>query len=152
MLRTLMTSPKQLHVIFPNGKQSSVTTNEIFTADNFHKHLKALLPSNLYLHIKISSLSYHIDNLNSLITNCQVKPKTIGISDSRLKKNKKFFQTLIQKVITLNIQSSKGRTLICIDNNFRYKMKNDLKISKSKKIEPTLIEIIEGKSKNKIIQ
>ena len=95
MLRTLMTSPKQLHVIFPNGKQSSVITNEIFTADNFHKHRKALLPSNLYLHIKISSLSYHIDNLNSLITNWQVKPKTIGINDSRLKKNKKFFQTLI---------------------------------------------------------
>ena len=31
-------------------------------------------------------------------------------------------------------------------------MKNGLKIYKSKKIEPTLIEIIEGKSKNEIIQ
>ena len=69
MLGRLMTSPKQIiqenQVIFPNDKQSSVTTNEIFTPDEFHDHLKTLLPSNLYVHLKISSLSYHIDDLKS---------------------------------------------------------------------------------------
>ena len=37
--------------------------------------------------MNISSLSYHIHDLKSLITNCQVKPKIIGISECRLKKN-----------------------------------------------------------------
>ena len=91
MLGSLMTSPKQIiqenQVIFCNDKQSSVTTNEIYTPHEFHNHLKTLLPSNLYLHMNISSLSYHIDDRKSLITNCQVKPKIIDISDCRLKKD-----------------------------------------------------------------
>ena len=41
--------------------------------------------------------------------------------------------------------SSKGGTLIYIDNNMRYKVRNDLKIYKSKEIESTFIEIIEAK-------
>ena len=71
---SLMTSPKQIiqenQVIVPNTKQRSVTTNEIFTPDEFHNHLKTILPPNLYLHMNISSLSYHFDDLKSLITNC----------------------------------------------------------------------------------
>ena len=47
MLGSLMITPKQFiqenQVIFPNDKQSSVTTNEIFTPDEFHNHLKTLL-------------------------------------------------------------------------------------------------------------
>ena len=91
MLGSLITSPKLIikenQVIFLIDKQGSVTTNEIFTPDEFHNYLKTLLPSNLYLHMNILSLSYNIDDLKSLITNCQVKPKIIGISERRLKKN-----------------------------------------------------------------
>lgn len=90
MLGSLMASTKQItqenQVTFPNEKQSSVTTNEILTPDEFHSHLETLLPSNLCLHMNISSMSYHIDDLKSLITNCQFKPKIIGISECRLKK------------------------------------------------------------------
>ena len=54
MLESLMTCQKQIiqenQVIFPNDKQSSVTANEISTPDEFHNHLKTLLPSNLYLY------------------------------------------------------------------------------------------------------
>ena len=48
MLGSLMTSRKQIiqenQVIFYNDKQSSVTTNDIFTPDEFHNYLKTLLP------------------------------------------------------------------------------------------------------------
>ena len=37
--------------------------------------------------MNISSLSYDIDDLKASLMNCQVKPKIIGISDCRLKKN-----------------------------------------------------------------
>ena len=106
MLGSLMTSTKQItqenQVIFPNDKQSSVTTNEIFTTDEFHIHLKTLLPYNLQLNMNIS-LPYHTDDLKSLIINWQVKAKIIGISECRLKENI-FFQTLIQEVLSLNTQ------------------------------------------------
>ena len=48
-------------------------------------------------------------------------------------------------------ESSKGGTLIYIDIDITYKVRNDLKICKSKEIESTFIEIIEAKSKSKII-
>ena len=41
--------------------------------------------------------------------------------------------------------------MIYIDNNIKHKVRNDLKIYKSKEIESTFIEIIEAKSKSKII-
>ena len=68
--------------------------------------------------MNISSLSYQIDDLKSLITNCQVKPKLIGISKCRLKKN-------LDALPKINIEgynfeytiaeSSKGRKLIDLD-------------------------------------
>ena len=122
MLRGLMTSPKQIiqenQMIFPSGKQSFFTTNETFIPDKFHNHLKTFLLSNLHLHMNISSLSYQIDDLKSLITNCQVKPKLVGISKCRLKKN-------LDVLPKINIEgynfeytiaeSSKGRKLIDLD-------------------------------------
>ena len=148
----LMTSPKQIirenQVIFPNDKQSSVTINKIFTPDEFHNHLKTLLPSNLYLHMNISSLPCRIDDLKSLIRNCQVKPKTIGISECSLKKNLDVHSNISIEGYTFEYttaESSKGGTLIYIDNNIRYKVRSDLKIYKSKEIESTFIEIVEGK-------
>ena len=108
MLESLMTSPKQIiqenQVIFPNEKQSSLTANEIFTPDKFRNHLKTLLPSNLYLPMNISLLSYHIDNLKSLITNCLVKPKIIGISKCRLKKKLDVHSNISIENIPLNTQ------------------------------------------------
>ena len=63
MLRSLMTSPKQItlenQVIFPNDKQSSVTTNKLFTPDEFHNHLKTLLLSNLYLSPKVAKNNWY---------------------------------------------------------------------------------------------
>ena len=58
--------------IVPNGKQNSpelpkVIMIEMFTPDEFHDHLKNLLPYNLYLHINIISLPSHIDQLKNLI-------------------------------------------------------------------------------------
>ena len=73
-------------MVFHYEKQNSFTANEIFTLDKLHNYVKILLLSKLYLSMNISSLSYHIDDLKSLITNCQVKPKVIGISECRQKK------------------------------------------------------------------
>ena len=44
-----------------------------------------------------------------------------------------------------NSVSSKGAILIFFDSNIRYKVRNNLKMFKSKKIEPTFITIIKTK-------
>ena len=36
------------------------------------------------IHLNISLISCHIDDIVSLITNCKTKPKVIGISESRM--------------------------------------------------------------------
>ena len=95
--------------------------------------------------MNISSLSYHIDDLNSLITNCQVKPNIIAINEFRLKKNLYVFSNINIEGYTFEYAttvSSKGGNLIYFDNNIRYKVRKDLKILKSKEIESTFIEII----------
>ena len=45
-------------------------------------------------------------------------------------------------------ESSKGGTLLYIDNSLKYKLRKDLKLNKSKDIESTFIEIIKTKKKN----
>ena len=131
MLGSLRTSLMQIwqenQVIFPNYKQNSITANEISTPGKFHKHLKTLLPSDFYLHVNMSSLSYRIDYLKSLIISCQVKPKTNDISECGPKKKLDVIWNII--------------------NNYRIfkRQSYDLKICKLKEIESIFIGIIEAK-------
>ena len=135
VLGNLTTSSKQIiqenQMIFHNEKQNSFTTNEIFTPGKLHNYLKTLLLSKLYLNMNISSLSYHIDDLKSLITNCQVEPKVIGISECRLKKIGVLSNIKYTFEYT-NIEFSKGGIVIYINNNIRYKVKNDLEIKRNR--------------------
>ena len=53
-----------------------------FTPDEFYENLKFISQTyNLYLHMNISSLQYHIDDLRYLVESCPNKPKIIGISE-----------------------------------------------------------------------
>ena len=38
--------------------------------------------------MNISSISYQSDNLTAFINNCKTKPKVIGLSETRLRKNR----------------------------------------------------------------
>ena len=49
------------------------STKQIIQENYHHNHLKTLFPSNLYLHLNISSLPHHIYDLKPLITNCHIK-------------------------------------------------------------------------------
>ena len=50
------------------------------------------------------------------------------------------------------IAASKGGTLIYIDNNLRYKTRNELKLYKERETESTFLEIVEpNNKKNEII-
>ena len=75
----------------------------------------------------------------------KIKPKIIGISESRLQKSKQHITniSLPNYVYEHNpAESSKGSTLLYLVKNVKYKLRKDLNIYHKGMIESTLVEII----------
>ena len=83
MLGKLITSPKLIQsnnqLLFPNDDTENIPKNQYLTPNDFYEIQNTTKSKQLYIHLNISSISYHIDDLVSLITNCKTKPKVIGI-------------------------------------------------------------------------
>ena len=106
------------------------------------------------MHLNISSLQYHLDELSDLIDKSKTKFSVIGITESRL--NKDIAPPKDINLQNYNIQhtpteSNKGGSLLYISTDLSYKTRNDLKMYKSKELESIFIEIINKKGKNIII-
>ena len=129
--------------------------NKYYTPIEFNNALNELSTKkqNLYIHLNISSLSYHHLQLYNLISDMKIKPKIIGISESRLQKSK-------QNITNISVpnyvyehtpaESSKGVTLLYLDKNLKYKLRKDLNIYHKIMIESTFVEIINKNEKNMV--
>ena len=76
------------------------------------------------MHLHISSLSYHHLELYNLIADMKIKPKIIGISESRLQKSKQHIANISLPNFVYEhtpTESSKGGTLLYLDKNLSYK-------------------------------
>ena len=78
-------SPKKIiqenNLAILDDESGTSVKNDCLTPEEFYKELSTISPtSNLYLHMNISSLPYHFDDLKYLVENCQNKPKVTGIS------------------------------------------------------------------------
>ena len=136
-----------------SDKNFSFATNDYSTPEEFSKFIDNKSPSHLYLHTNISSLSYNIDDLASFVLNSRKRPITIWISECRIRANQQSQSKIYLQNYTYELtstESSKGGTLIYIDQNVKYKIREDLKLCKSKEIESTVIEIIENNQKSVI--
>ena len=137
----LISSPKKIiqenNLIFLNDEYGTSINNDYFTPDEFCKEVSTISPTfSLYLHMNISSLPYHFDDLKYLLENSQSKPKVIGISECRLRTNRTVLSNIDLKDYTYewtHTEGSKGGTLIYIDNKLKYKIRNDLKCTKKSK-------------------
>ena len=78
--------------------------------------------------MNISSLPYHFDDLKYLLENCQRKPKVIGISECRLRANRTVLSNIDLKDYTYKWTHNEASKVIYIDNKFKYKIGNDLKL------------------------
>ena len=106
------------------------------------------------MHLNISSLQYHLDELSDLIDKSKAKFSVIGITESRLNKDIAPLKNI--NLQNYNIQhtpteSNKGGSLVYISTDLSYKTRNDLKLYKSKELESIFIEIINKKDKNTIV-
>ena len=107
--------------------------NKLYTPDEFNNIMKSLnLASQLFcMHLSISSLSYHHLELFNLFFNLKIKPNITGISETRLQMGKQpitnisFPNYVYEHTPT---ESGKGGTLLYIDKNIKYKLRNDLNI------------------------
>ena len=157
MLDKVLTSGKLLstndYLLFPDEEFERATKTELMAPDVFYQISNNNFNS-LFLHMNISSVSYHIVDLNIFIMNGKNKPKVIGISNCRTKPGRPPFSNINMSNYSYEYtptESSKGRTLLYIDKNARYRLRCDLTLCKSKEIESSFIEIIESKKKNTIV-
>ena len=103
--------------------------------------------------MNISSISYHIDDLNTFIMNCKNEPKVTGISGCTIKAGRPPLSNINMNNYSYEYtptESSKGGTLLYIDKNLRYRSRSDLTLYKSKEIESSFIEFFQSKRKNTI--
>ena len=121
----LISSPKKIiqdnNLVILNDQYGTAIMNDSFTPDEFYENLKTISPTyNLYIHMNISSLQYHIDDLRYLVESCPNKPKIIGITECRLRKNREVLSNIDLNDYSFEFtttESTKGGTLIYIQND-----------------------------------
>lgn len=135
--------------------QENKEISKYYLPDDVNKLEITKTDYSAYLHLNISSLQYHIDDLKNLLTQTSaVNFDIIGISESRLKEKNN---------ITTNIDidgyviehcptaSKAGGALMYISKNIVYDERKDLNIYKKEQLESIFIEIYNNKSVNTII-
>ena len=83
-----------------------------------------------------------------------IKFDIIGITESRLKKNVSPIENINLRDYEIEhtpTESSNCGSLLYIKKGLHYKVRNDLKVYKSKKVESIFIKILNRNSKNKIV-
>ena len=160
-IENLISSPKKIiwdnNLVSLNDQYETAIKNDSFTPNEFYGNLKTISPTyNLYIHMNISLIQYHINDLRDLVESWLNKPKIIGITECRLRKNRKVLSNVDLNDYSFEFtttKSTEGGTLIYIQNDLRYNISKDLNIYRGKELESTFIEIIKPnvRNKNKII-
>ena len=94
--------------------------------------------NSLFLHMNFSSVSYHIDDLNTLTKDCKSKSIVIGISECRTKTDRLLLSSTNMNKYSQEYtpaESFKEGTLLYTDKNLQYRVRSDLILNKSKKLD-----------------
>ena len=119
----------------------------------FNFHELSTKKQNLYMHLNISSLSYQHLELYNLIADMKIKPKIVGISETRLQKSKQHIANIsLPNYVHEHTptESSKEGTLLYLNKNLTYKLRKGLNIHYKGMIESTFVEIINKNEKNMV--
>ena len=103
-------------------------------------------------HQNISSLQFHFEELQALLSELKLKFDIIGITESRIRKNIHPVSDISLKDYNIEhtpTESSCGGALLYIKNNLNYQLRSDLIIYKAKELESIFVEIFNKNSKKK---
>ena len=106
------------------------------------------------MHFNISSISYHHLELYNLLSNVKIKSNIIGIFETKLQRGKQPTTNISLPNYVYEhtpTESGKRGTLLYIDKNVKYKLRNGLTIFEKKMVESTFIKILNKKQKNMTI-
>ena len=105
-------------------------------------------------HINSCSLPKNTEELKYLLDKAKIDSDVIGISESRIKKDKSPINSINLKGYSHEscpTESAAGGTLLYIINNLSHKPRNHLCVYKSTELESTFIEILNPKKPNVIV-
>ena len=105
-------------------------------------------------HLNINSLSFHFDELESLISKSKNDFQIIGISETRLKKTQETTTNIQLENVNIEhvpTEAVNGGVLLYIKKTISYKLRPDLMIYKKRELGSVFIEIIQNNSKNMIV-
>ena len=107
-----------------------------------------------HFHISTCYFFENIEELDYLLDKTKIDFDIIGISKSRIKKDKSPINSINLKGYSHEscpTESAAGGTLLYISNNLSYKPTNDLCINKSTELESKFIEILNTEKMNVIV-
>ena len=123
-----------------------------YTTEQFKE--TALINITTLLHLNISSLPYHIDELTELLSDREINFRITGITESRLTTKRNPSNDINLPGYSIGdtpTNSNKGGALFYISKDLNYKNRNDLKLYKDKNLEYVFIEVLSKSDKNTII-
>ena len=158
MTGKLLTSPKltieKNEILLPSDDCENVIKNELYAPENFYKIKTNQNSDNLFIHMNISSISYRIDDLTALINNCKIKPRVTGLSETSLRKNRQSLSNInLENYVydSTPTESFKGGTKLYVNRQLTCRLRKDLTMYKSKKIESSFIELFNNNNSNTVI-
>ena len=128
-------------------------SSKYYTPEEF-KQLSFFSTELLPLHLNISSLPFHIDDLHSFLANLPTKPSIFGITESRLKQdNPSLINISIPgyNIEHTDTESANGGSLLYIHKNLNYISRSDLALYKVKELESVFVEINLPKRKRNLV-
>ena len=104
--------------------------------------------------MNISSLPYNYEQLYTLLADIDINFYILGITETRLRTGQKALNNIdIEKYVIehTTTDASCGGALLYIKEGITYKVRNELKITKSKELESVFIEIQNNHKRKNVI-
>ena len=138
-----------------NNTSDLENSSTYFNVDEFNGHFDTnTFNGSNTLHFNISSLSYNTDQLITLLNTLKVKFDILGITESRLRADKKAVNSIdLEGYVTESTPTAAScrGALLYINKNINFRLRNDFKIYEYKELESVFIEIINRKVKNNVV-
>ena len=132
----------------------NIPSSKYYTPDEFNENVTFSTKDFLLLHLNISSLSFHYEDLHNFLVNMPTKPSIFGISESKLKKGNPPLINISLPSYNIehtDTESASGGTLLYISKSLNYINCQDLNLYKTKELEMTFIEVILPKRKINLV-
>ena len=128
---------------------------QYFLRDDFNQTFNAVnCKGTNFFHINISSFTYNLDLLHTLLSQININFDLTGITESWLKKYTTRTNNIDINSYTFEhtpTEASCGEPLLYIKDTLKYKCRKNLQIYKAAGLESTFIELLSSSGKNTIV-